>query len=63
MSGVTSPAPLEKNHNIMGRSIQVMTLPHPRHPVPAFDLFNVLFEQIFDPVMTVVLSFDAQVDE
>lgn len=47
----------------MGRSIQVMTPPPPHHPAPVFDLFNVLFEQIYDPAMTVVLSFDAQVDE
>ncbi len=39
-----------------------MTLP-PRHPAPVFDLFNVLFEQIYDPAMTVVLTFDGQVDE
>ncbi len=40
-----------------------MTVPPPHHPVPAFDLFNVLFERIYDPTMTVVLSLDGQVDE
>ena len=40
-----------------------MTLPLPRHIAPAFDLFNVLFERIYDPTMTVVLSFDGWVDE
>lgn len=40
-----------------------MNVPPPRHPAPVFDLFNVLFERIYDPTMTVVLTFDGQVDE
>ncbi|WP_255332075.1 condensation protein [Methanocalculus taiwanensis] len=40
-----------------------MTAPPHRYPVPAFDLFNVLFEQIYDPAMTVVLSFGGHVYE
>lgn len=34
-----------------------------RHPVPAFDLFNVLFERIYDPSIHIVLSFDGRLDE
>ncbi|MBP2146610.1 NRPS condensation-like uncharacterized protein [Methanofollis sp. W23] len=33
------------------------------HPTPAFDLFNVYFERLYDPTMHLVLTFDGEVDE
>lgn len=33
------------------------------HPAPAFDLFNVYFERIYDPTMHIVFAFDGQLDE
>ena len=34
----------------------------PRHPAPAFDVFNVYFERIYDPAMHVVITFDGGID-
>ena len=39
-----------------------MTLP-PGRPAPAFDLFNVYFERIYDPTMHLVFAFDGHLDE
>jgi len=33
------------------------------HPAPPFDLFNVLFERIYDPTIHLVFAFDGEVDE
>ena len=33
-----------------------------RYPAPAFDVFNVYFERIYDPTMHVVFVFDGEVD-
>ncbi|QSZ67190.1 condensation protein [Methanofollis aquaemaris] len=33
------------------------------HPAPAFDLFNVYFERLYDPTMHLILAFDGEVDE
>lgn len=33
------------------------------HPAPAFDLFNVYFERIYDPTMHMVFAFDGHLDE
>lgn len=33
------------------------------HPAPAFDLFNVYFERIYDPTMHMVFAFDGHIDE
>lgn len=33
------------------------------HPTPAFDLFNVYFERIYDPTMHIVFAFDGHLDE
>lgn len=33
------------------------------HPAPAFDLFNVYFERIYDPTMHIVFAFDGYLDE
>ena len=33
-----------------------------RYPAPAFDVFNVYFERIYDPSMHVVLTFDGALD-
>jgi len=33
-----------------------------RHPAPAFDVFNVYFERIYDPTMHVVLTLDGEID-
>ncbi|BBL67848.1 hypothetical protein MchiMG62_10290 [Methanoculleus chikugoensis] len=33
-----------------------------RHPAPAFDLFNVYFERIYDPTMHVVFTLDGEID-
>ena len=33
------------------------------HPAPAFDLFNVYFERIYDPTMHLVFAFDGHLDE
>ncbi|MBA7476150.1 hypothetical protein ES707_11529 [subsurface metagenome] len=33
-----------------------------RHPAPAFDVFNVYFERIYDPTMHVVFAFDGEID-
>ncbi|MDN7012985.1 condensation protein [Methanoculleus sp. FWC-SCC3] len=33
------------------------------HPAPAFDIFNVYFERIYDPTMHVVFALDGEVDE
>ena len=33
-----------------------------RHPAPAFDVFNVYFERIYDPSMHVVFTFDGEID-
>ena len=33
------------------------------HPAPPFDLFNVYFEQIYDPTMHLVFTFDGALDE
>ncbi|MDE4907990.1 condensation protein [Methanogenium marinum] len=35
----------------------------PGHPAPAFDLFNVYFERIYDPTMHIVFAFDGHLDE
>ncbi|QYZ79154.1 condensation protein [Methanofollis formosanus] len=32
-------------------------------PAPAFDLFNVYFERLYDPTMHLLLAFDGEVDE
>lgn len=32
------------------------------HPAPAFDLFNVYFERIYDPTMHLVFAFDGHLD-
>jgi len=48
---------------VPGREIIPMSNHPPRHPVPPFDLFNVLFEEIYDPTMTVVLTFDGELDD
>ncbi len=39
-----------------------MTLPS-GHPAPAFDLFNVYFECIYDPTMHLVFAFDGHLNE
>ncbi|WAI02033.1 condensation domain-containing protein [Methanogenium organophilum] len=39
-----------------------MTFPSSR-PAPAFDLFNVYFERIYDPTMHLVFAFDGELDE
>ncbi|KAF1078452.1 condensation protein [Methanogenium sp. MK-MG] len=39
-----------------------MTLPS-GHPAPAFDLFNVYFERIYDPTMHLVFAFDGHLNE
>ena len=33
-----------------------------RRPAPAFDLFNVYFERLYDPTMHVVFTFDGEID-
>jgi NRPS condensation-like uncharacterized protein len=33
------------------------------HPAPAFDLFNVFFQRIYEPSIHIVLSFDGRLDE
>jgi NRPS condensation-like uncharacterized protein len=33
-----------------------------RHPAPAFDIFNVYFERIYDPTMHVVFTLDGEID-
>ncbi|NLA99969.1 MAG: condensation protein [Methanomicrobiales archaeon] len=33
-----------------------------RYPAPAFDVFNVYFERIYDPSMHVVITFDGEID-
>lgn len=38
------------------------TLP-PRYPAPAFDVFNIYFERLYDPTMHVVICLDGEVDE
>ncbi|MCP1662521.1 MAG: condensation protein [Methanocalculus sp. MSAO_Arc1] len=40
-----------------------MTSNPARHPVPAFDLFNVFFERIYDPTVHVVFTFSGHLDE
>ncbi|KDE56058.1 condensation domain-containing protein [Methanoculleus sp. MH98A] len=40
-----------------------MSSPPIRHPAPAFDIFNVYFERIYDPTMHVVFALDGEVDE
>ncbi|WP_317064892.1 condensation protein [Methanoculleus caldifontis] len=39
-----------------------MTLPPVRYPAPAFDVFNVHFERIYDPTMHAVFLFDGGLD-
>ncbi|KLK87227.1 condensation protein [Methanoculleus sediminis] len=39
-----------------------MSSPPIRHPAPAFDVFNVYFERIYDPTMHVVFALDGEVD-
>ncbi|MCC7556606.1 MAG: condensation protein [Methanoculleus marisnigri] len=39
-----------------------MSAPPIRHPAPAFDVFNVYFERIYDPTMHVVFTLDGEVD-
>ncbi|MDN7023821.1 condensation protein [Methanoculleus sp. FWC-SCC1] len=34
-----------------------------RHPAPAFDVFNVLFERIYDPTIHLLFTLDGEVDE
>ena len=34
----------------------------PRYPAPAFDVFNVYFERIYDPTMHAVFTFDGGID-
>ncbi|GAB7014721.1 condensation protein [Methanogenium cariaci] len=38
-------------------------IPPSGHPAPAFDLFNVYFERIYDPTMHLVFAFDGHLDE
>ncbi len=45
-----------------GEILKRMSPPPVRHPAPAFDVFNVYFEQIYDPTMHVVFVFDGEVD-
>ncbi|CDM26130.1 condensation domain-containing protein [Methanoculleus bourgensis MS2] len=33
-----------------------------RRPAPAFDLFNVYFERLYDPTMHVVFTFNGEID-
>ena len=33
------------------------------HPVPAFDLFNIYFERIYDPTMHIVFAFDGHLNK
>ncbi len=33
-----------------------------RRPAPAFDVFNVYFERIYDPTMHIVFTFDGEID-
>jgi len=33
-----------------------------RHPAPAFDVFNVYFERIYDPTMHVLFAFNGEID-
>ncbi|WP_067075581.1 condensation domain-containing protein [Methanoculleus horonobensis] len=40
----------------------MMSAPPIRHPAPAFDVFNVYFERIYDPTMHVVFTLDGEVD-
>jgi NRPS condensation-like uncharacterized protein len=40
----------------------VMSPPPARYPAPAFDVFNVYFERVYDPSMHVVFSLDGEVD-
>ncbi len=40
-----------------------MTIPPGSHPAPAFDIFNVYFERIYDPTMHLVFAFDGHLDE
>ncbi|RQD83476.1 MAG: condensation protein [Methanocalculus sp. MSAO_Arc2] len=35
----------------------------PRYPAPAFDVFNVYFEQIYDPTLHLIFTFDGEIDE
>lgn len=42
--------------------IRVMPSPPARYPAPAFDVFNVYFERIYDPTMHVVFVLDGEVD-
>ena len=42
--------------------VKVMSAPPVRHPAPAFDVFNVYFERIYDPTMHVVFTLDGEVD-
>ena len=44
------------------RIVSDMTFPHSR-PAPAFDLFNVYFERIYDPTMHIVFAFDGHLNE
>lgn len=39
-----------------------MSPPPVRHPAPAFDVFNVYFEQIYDPTMHVIFIFNGEID-
>jgi len=42
--------------------VMVMSPAPVRHPAPAFDVFNVYFERVYDPSMHVALTFDGEID-
>lgn len=42
--------------------VMVMSSTPVRHPAPAFDVFNVYFERVYDPSMHVALTFDGEID-
>ncbi len=42
--------------------VMVMSPPPARYPAPAFDVFNVYFERVYDPSMHVVFTFDGEID-
>ena len=39
-----------------------MSPPPARYPAPAFDVFNVYFERVYDPSMHVVFTFSGEID-
>lgn len=42
--------------------VMVMSPPPARYPAPAFDVFNVYFERVYDPSMHVVFTFSGEID-